>query len=201
MLRAGSQGPRDGGETAPSAAGPAVALRRAPRWSPLRFDGRLGRTEFALFVVAWHVVLGIGAGVAISVPLALVAAIASGGTVTRVVGVTVAAAFLIYLAGLASFGVRRLHDMGRSGRWLLLGLVPVVGLAIAVPLLLVPGSEGPNAFGERETAALVPTTLAPVTVTATTLTETAAGRPPAAGGLEDAYEAGRRFAERQRGPS
>jgi uncharacterized membrane protein YhaH (DUF805 family) len=164
---------------------------RAPRWSPLRFDGRLGRTEFALFVVAWNFVLGVGAGVLVSVPLALVTAIARGSVVNQVVGVTFTVAFLVYLAGLASFGVRRLHDMGRSGRWLLLGLIPVLGLAIAVPLLLVPGSEGPNAFGERETAALLPATVAPVPVTV-------ANRPQTIVSLEEAYEAGRRFAERQR---
>jgi len=197
MLRAGPQRPRTGGDAASSADGSA-ARTRAPRWSPLRFDGRLGRTEFALFVVAWHFVMGIGAGVVLTVPLALVAAIARGGVVNQVVGVAFGLAFLVYLTGLASFGVRRLHDMGRSGRWLLLGLIPVVGLAIAVPLLLVPGSPGPNDFGERETAALVPTTPAPVTVTIPSSQEAAVGRPATAVTLEDAYEAGRRFAERQR---
>jgi uncharacterized membrane protein YhaH (DUF805 family) len=167
------------------------ARQRAPRWSPLRFGGRLGRTEFALFVLAWHFVVATCAGIVLSVPLALVAAVASGGVVTRVAGVLSAAVLVIYVTGLASFGIRRLHDMGRSGRWLLLGLIPVVGLAIAVPLLLVPGSEGPNAFGERDTRALLPTTLAPVTVAL-------AGPPETAASLEEAYEAGRRFAERQR---
>jgi uncharacterized membrane protein YhaH (DUF805 family) len=183
---------REGSSVVGAAASKAgVRGGRAPRWSPLRFDGRLGRTEFALFVVAWHFVLVVGAGVLVSVPLALVAAIARGSVVNQVVGVMFTVAFLVYLTGLASFGVRRLHDMGRSGRWLLLGLVPVLGLAIAVPLLLVPGAEGPNAFGERETAALVPATLAPVTVTV-------ADRPQTIVSLDEAYEAGRRFAERQR---
>lgn len=184
---------RSGGERdiAGPSAGPSTAGETpSRRWSPLRFRGRLGRTEFVLFVVAWHVVVGIGTGLVLTVTLALVDVVASGRAVNLVAALLFATALLVYLAGLASYGVRRLHDMGRSGRWLLLGFVPVLGLAVAVPLLVVPGSEGPNAHGERETTPVVGAPYAPPTV--------ATSGPEAAARLDDAFEAGRRFAERQR---
>jgi uncharacterized membrane protein YhaH (DUF805 family) len=60
---------------------------------------------------------------------------------------------LIYLVVLAvglsvlSAGVRRLHDSGKSGWMLLLGLIPFVGWLIAVILLVLPGTPAPNRFG------------------------------------------------------
>jgi uncharacterized membrane protein YhaH (DUF805 family) len=43
--------------------------------------------------------------------------------------------------------VRRLHDLNRSGWWILLGLVPLVGFVQFLFLLLAPGTAGPNKFG------------------------------------------------------
>jgi uncharacterized membrane protein YhaH (DUF805 family) len=43
--------------------------------------------------------------------------------------------------------VGRLHDLDRSGWWLLLNLVPFVNLAFGIYLLVAPGTEGPNRFG------------------------------------------------------
>ena len=43
-------------------------------------------------------------------------------------------------------GVRRLHDTGRSGWWILLGFVPVLGLALVV-FLVLDSEPGPNQYG------------------------------------------------------
>ena len=43
--------------------------------------------------------------------------------------------------------IRRLHDVGHSGWWALLSLVPLVSFALMVYLLLRPGQPGPNAYG------------------------------------------------------
>jgi uncharacterized membrane protein YhaH (DUF805 family) len=48
-------------------------------------------------------------------------------------------------------GVRRLHDTGRSGWWLLITLIPIVG-SLLLPVWLVGGSTpGPNTFGPSST--------------------------------------------------
>jgi len=43
-------------------------------------------------------------------------------------------------------GVRRLHDTGRSGWWLLLAVVPIANIALLV-FLILEGVAGPNAYG------------------------------------------------------
>ena len=43
--------------------------------------------------------------------------------------------------------VRRLHDTGRSGFWIFLGLVPIVGGIILIVWEASAGTPGPNQFG------------------------------------------------------
>jgi uncharacterized membrane protein YhaH (DUF805 family) len=56
---------------------------------------------------------------------------------------------LVWLAllvpGLA-VGARRLHDIGRSGWWLLIGLVPIVGWIVLL-VFFVQDSHGDNKYG------------------------------------------------------
>jgi len=44
-------------------------------------------------------------------------------------------------------GVRRLHDMDKSGWWLLIVLVPVVGALLLLYWFVQRGTVGPNQFG------------------------------------------------------
>lgn len=43
-------------------------------------------------------------------------------------------------------GIRRLHDTDRSGWWLLLGFVPIVGLVL-IYFFVLEGTKGDNRFG------------------------------------------------------
>ena len=43
--------------------------------------------------------------------------------------------------------IRRLHDVGRSGWWLLLALIPLVGDILLLVWLALPGEPGPNRWG------------------------------------------------------
>lgn len=57
-------------------------------------------------------------------------------------------AYLVAMASaLVSVTVRRLHDVDRSGRWAVLGLLPFAGGPKLTRLLLQPGTEGPNHYG------------------------------------------------------
>ncbi len=161
-------------------------------WSPLRFQGRLRRSDYIFLIVGWHLLSVLAAAVAmlvVLVPLSLVAGSSVLGGAALVVGVVAIAA---YAVGAASYGARRLHDMGRSARWLLLGLVPVVGLGLFVALVAVEGTQGPNAYGAREEAGLLETRLASANLPTAVPAEVVAAQK------EEAFDEGRRFAERDR---
>ncbi|NTT85638.1 DUF805 domain-containing protein [Tabrizicola fusiformis] len=55
-------------------------------------------------------------------------------------------ALALLVPGLA-VGVRRLHDLDRSGWWLLIVLVPVVGVILLIYWFATRGTVGPNRFG------------------------------------------------------
>lgn len=60
---------------------------------------------------------------------------------------------LAILCGLASaipslaVGVRRLHDIGRTGWWLLIVVVPIIGPLIFLVFTILPSEPGTNKYG------------------------------------------------------
>ena len=46
-----------------------------------------------------------------------------------------------------SVGVRRLHDSDRTGWWLLIGLIPLIGAVVLLVFMIISGTRGPNRFG------------------------------------------------------
>lgn len=44
-------------------------------------------------------------------------------------------------------GVRRLHDIDRTGWWLLISIVPLIGFIVLLVFFIQRGTEGPNRFG------------------------------------------------------
>ena len=59
---------------------------------------------------------------------------------------------VVLLPGIA-VRVRRLHDLDRSGWWLLLGFIPLVGTIILIVWFCTRGTPGPNRFGPDPLAA------------------------------------------------
>jgi uncharacterized membrane protein YhaH (DUF805 family) len=64
------------------------------------------------------------------------------------------------LFGLATFipgiavAVRRLHDMGRTGWWMLLLFLPLIGIIVLIIWWCQPSEPGPNQYGSAPLAAL-----------------------------------------------
>ncbi len=97
------------------------------------FNGRIGRFVFALAVVGLLI-----AGIAVNVVVALL----SGIGVPEVLLYTALALWAaISLVVAMSFTARRWHDLGRSGWWSLLSLVPIVNLFCLFILLFWPGQS------------------------------------------------------------
>ena len=54
---------------------------------------------------------------------------------------------LVVLVPSIAVGVRRLHDTGRSGWWLLIGLIPLLGWIALIIFFVEDGKPGANQWG------------------------------------------------------
>ncbi|KKW41684.1 MAG: hypothetical protein UY92_C0014G0009 [Candidatus Magasanikbacteria bacterium GW2011_GWA2_56_11] len=99
------------------------------------FSGRSNRREYWTFVL-FHV---------------LVTIILS--TMDSIMESRLGASFLVGIYALATLvpslavGVRRLHDTNRSGWWVLIGFIPVIGSIILIFFLAADSQPGDNQYG------------------------------------------------------
>lgn len=63
------------------------------------------------------------------------------------VGVLTSIYWLAVLIPGIAVAVRRLHDIGRSGWWLLIVFIPAIGPLILLVMMLFNSQPGPNAYG------------------------------------------------------
>lgn len=54
---------------------------------------------------------------------------------------------LAFLTPGIMLGIRRLHDLDRTGWWILIGFVPLVGSIVLLVFFVQSGTDGPNRFG------------------------------------------------------
>lgn len=110
-----------------------------------QFNGRSRRSEywfFALFNFIIAFVLGYIDG-------------ASGMLIAQVgIGVLGGLYTLFVLIPSLAVGVRRLHDTGRSGWWLLIGLIPIIGAIILIVFFVQDSQPGDNQHGPNPKAAV-----------------------------------------------
>jgi uncharacterized membrane protein YhaH (DUF805 family) len=103
------------------------------------FTGRARRAEFWWYFLA---------NVLISIVFNIIDAVLGlgmGGGI-GVLGVIYSLAVLV--PGLA-VGVRRLHDTDKSGWWLLLALIPIVGIIVLIVFWATEGPPGVNRYGNN----------------------------------------------------
>ena len=100
------------------------------------FEGRASRPEYW-----WWVLFVIVAGVILQIVGSIVLGVDSGA------GGVLSGLFYLatFLPGLA-VAVRRLHDTDRSGWWLLIAFIPLIGSLVLLYFMVQPGSDGPNQF-------------------------------------------------------
>lgn len=104
-----------------------------------KFDGRAGRREYWMFFL-------------INLVIAIVLGLIDGalGTIDMMFGGLGLFGTLYLLAILLpgiGVTIRRLHDTGRVGWWMLVGFIPLVGGIILLVLMALAGNEGENAYG------------------------------------------------------
>ncbi len=102
------------------------------------FDGRARRREYWGFSIVNFVVI-----LLLGVPDAILGLATPGGGLGLLTAIYVLAVALPWLA----VTVRRLHDLGRSGWWVLIGVVPYLGALVLLVFALLDGHAGANEYG------------------------------------------------------
>ena len=97
----------------------------------VNIDGRARRKEYWMFFLVYLAILIVASVLDSIIGLGLI-----GGLVA-----------LAHLLPSICVGVRRLHDINRSGWWLLVALVPFIGWIIALYWAVKAGDSGGNNFG------------------------------------------------------
>lgn len=98
----------------------------------VNFNGRARRQAywmFVLFNIIAAVILSIVDGI-----------IGTGGLLGGLY------ALAVFIPGLALL-VRRLHDIGKSGWWALIGLVPLIGVVVIIIFACMDSQPGTNEYG------------------------------------------------------
>ena len=101
------------------------------------FTGRASRPEFWWFAL-FNVMVAIAATI-----------------VDATIGIelfSIAAGLALLLPGLG-VAVRRLHDTDRTGWWVLIGIIPIIGLVVLIIFYATPGTPGANEYGPPPTTA------------------------------------------------
>jgi uncharacterized membrane protein YhaH (DUF805 family) len=95
------------------------------------FKGRARRTEFWMFVL-FNIIFSIVATI-----------------LDKFIGIKIISSLygLAVLIPSLAVGVRRLHDIAKSGWWWLIGLIPLVGQIWLIVLFASNGNSGENKYG------------------------------------------------------
>ena len=109
------------------------AVERAIMQNYCNFDGRASRSEYW-----WYVLFTTLLGFAIGIVFVW------SETMMDIVSGVAGLALLLPGLGLA---VRRLHDIGKSGWWLLIGLIPLIGAIILLIWYCKESQMQPNEYG------------------------------------------------------
>ncbi|MFK7862100.1 MAG: DUF805 domain-containing protein [Granulosicoccus sp.] len=111
-----------------------------------KFEGRAARSEFWWFALFSFLV---------QIVASILDATVGG------VGIFGLLASLALLIPSLSVGARRLHDTNRSGWWLLISLVPLIGFLVLLVFFILRGTDESNRFGDPQVQSLKNNQLVP----------------------------------------
>ncbi len=103
------------------------------------FQGRARRKEYWMFVL-FNIIISI---ILASIDMLLGFDMESG------YGVLTGLYSLFIIIPSLAVAVRRLHDTGRSGWWLLIGLIPAIGAIVLLIFFVLDSQEGSNKWGQN----------------------------------------------------
>ena len=106
-------------------------------------EGRLNRLRYLKYQVLWTIISTV-----IGFILGLTGGFLSGDPDSALIVVPTGIWSFIAGVGGIMVSIRRLHDLDKTGWWLLIALIPFVNIIFALYLYLMPGTVGRNRFGE-----------------------------------------------------
>ena len=108
------------------------------------FSGRSQRSEYWYFLLFYLIIYLV---------LAVVDGITGSFSAKSGIGLLTGIFSLAMLLPGLSVAVRRLHDTGRSGWWILIGLIPLIGGIVPIVFLVQDSEAGADRFGGNPKAA------------------------------------------------
>ncbi len=102
------------------------------------FSGRAARKEYWMFVLF---------NIVISVVLSIIDRFIGTSTLLLGSGLLSGIYSLAILCPGIAVSMRRLHDIGKSGWWVLIGLVPLVGAIVLIVFAAMDSQPGDNQYG------------------------------------------------------
>jgi len=109
----------------------------------VEFSGRSSRSEFWLYTLVYVIIYLVAA---------VIDAFVFGMNVMQHIGIVTGIVALVHFIPSLAVSIRRLHDTDRSGWWLLIVFVPLIGAIWLVVLYCFSGTPGTNRFGSEPTA-------------------------------------------------
>ena len=100
------------------------------------FSGRARRKEFWMFAL-------------INFIIAIILGVVDSMIGMPVLGLTYALGVLLPSIAV---GARRFHDIGKSGWWLLIGLIPFIGVLVLIIFFVLDSNPGDNKYGPNPKA-------------------------------------------------
>lgn len=103
------------------------------------FEGRAGRREYWMFVLFSFIV---------SIVVAIIGSVLGAIVHLSIFGTIISWAYsLAVLLPSLAVGVRRLHDTGREGWWMLICLIPFIGAIIFIVFMVLESQPVSNKYG------------------------------------------------------
>ena len=114
--------------------------------APFSFNGRIRRIEYLLSNLLGSFVFGIAFWVGMGTSLVSAEAESAGGF-----GIGLLISIAAFVGGIwftIAQDVKRLHDVDKTGWFIILLLIPIVNFIFGLYMLLADGTVGPNRYGD-----------------------------------------------------
>jgi uncharacterized membrane protein YhaH (DUF805 family) len=113
------------------------------------FNGRINRAKFWLGSVIVMVAL-----IVLMIIVGMAGGVSPEGTPSGPIGIIAIVIYLVSLWPSIALGIKRFHDRNKSGWWVLIVLVPIIGgLWYLIECGFLEGTKGSNQFGADPLAA------------------------------------------------